>query len=75
MLFDVVEQAFLILSHLEKVVMLAELLYRAFAVRAEAGCDILFRPKPFVEGAVPASVIGFVNQACIEELLKISLDG
>ena len=74
MLLDVFDQAILILAHLEKIIVLAELLDWAFAVRAEAIGDIFFSPESFIECAVPSSISVLVNQLLVIELLKISLN-
>mgnify|MGYP000863211331 CR=1 FL=1 len=74
MLQDVPMQLFLILAHLEEIIVLTQLLDRALAVRAEPADDIFFRPEPFVERAIPTRVVCLVNQLLIEELLKISLN-
>ena len=66
MLQDVPLQLFLILAHLEEIIVLAQLLDRAFAVRAEPADDIFFRPEPFVERAIPSRVVCLVNQLFIE---------
>ena len=71
---DMFDQAILILPHLEKVVVFAELFHRAFAVRTEAIGDIFLRPKPFIKCAVPPSVGSLVNQLVIIKLLKVSLN-
>ena len=74
MLLDVFDQAILILPHLEKVVVLAELLHWAFAVGAEATGDIFLRPKPFIKCAVPPRIVSIVDQLVIIKLLKTSLN-
>ena len=74
MLLDVFDQAFLILPHLEEIVVLAELFDWTFAVGTEAVLDIFFGPEPFIKCAVPSSVISLINQLFIVELLKISLN-
>jgi hypothetical protein len=74
MLLDVIDQAILILPHLEEIVVLADAFDGPFAVRAEAILDILFCPESLVKCAVPASVIIFINQLFIVKFLKISLN-
>ena len=71
MLLNVVDQAILILPHLEEIIVLADAFDWSFTVRAEAIFDILFRPKSLVKRAVPTSVIIFVNQLFIVKFLKI----
>ena len=74
MLPDVFDQAILILAHLEKIIVLTELLDRAFAIGAEAIGDIFLSPKPFIKCAVPSNIVSLVNQLVVIELLKISLN-
>ena len=74
MLLDVFDQAILVLSHLEKVVVFADAFDWPFAVGAEAVLDISFRPESLVECAVPSSVIIFINQLLVIKLLKVSLN-
>ena len=74
MLPDVVDQAILILAHLEKVVVLADTFDGSFAVRAEAILDIFLCPKSLIERAVPSSVIILVNQLLVVKFLKVSLN-
>ena len=74
MLLDVVDQAVLILPHLEEIVVLAELFDWPFAVRAEASLDIFFCPEPLVKRAIPSSIIILINQLFIKKFLKVSLN-
>ena len=74
MLLDVVDQAILILPHLEKVVVFAELARRGVYSPDRARLDIFFGPEPFIERAVPSSVVILINQFLIVELLKVSLN-
>ena len=69
-----VDELVLVLPHFEKIIMLAELLDRAFAVRTNAVGHVFFCPEPLIERAIPARVVGFINQLLIEQLLKVSLD-
>ncbi|MCG3773617.1 MAG: hypothetical protein JW395_0426 [Nitrospira sp.] len=68
---DVVDQAILILAHLEKVVVLADTFDGSFAVRTEAIHDVFLCPKSLIERAVPSSVIIFVNQSFGVKFLKV----
>ncbi len=74
MRLDVLDQAVLILSHLEEVVVLAELFDGALAVRAESVLHVFFSPESFIERAVPTGVRIFINKLLVVELLKISSD-
>ena len=74
MLLDVFDQAVLILPHLEKIIVLAELFNGAFTVGAEATDDIFLSPKSLIERAVPTGVRILINEILVVELLKISLD-
>ena len=71
MLLYVFDQTILILPHLEKIIVFAELLDRAFAFRAEAVLDVSFRPESLVKCAVPSSIVSLVNLLVIIEPLKI----
>ena len=73
-LLDVLDQAVLILPHLEEIVVLADAFDWPFAVRAEAVLDVFFGPKSLIKCAVPSSVISLVNQLFIEKFLKVSLN-
>ena len=74
MLLDVVDQAILILPHLEEIVVLADAFDWPFAVRAEASLNVFLCPKSFVECAIPPSIIIFIYQLFIEKILKILLN-
>ena len=67
-------QLFLILPHLEEVVVFAQALDGTFAIRTESINDIFFRPESFVKCAVPASIVILINQLLIMKLLKVSLN-
>ena len=74
MLLDVLDQAILMLTHLEKVIVLADAFDWPFAVRAQPLDHILFRPESLIKCAVPSSVVSLVNQLVIIKLLKILLN-
>ena len=74
MLFDVFDQAILVMPHFEEVVAFAELFHWAIAVGAEATGDIFLRPKPLIECAVPSNIITSINQLLIIKLLKVLLN-
>ena len=74
MLLDVFDQAFLILPHLEEVVVLADAFDWPFAVRAEAVRHIFFGPESFIKCTVPPSIVILVNQLVSVKLLKVSLN-
>ena len=71
---NVLDQTLLILAHFEEVVVFAQLLDRALAVRTEPIVNVFFSPESLVECAVPASIFILVNQLPVEELLKVSLN-
>ena len=66
-------QSILELAHAKKVIMLTYLLQWPPAIWAEALVHILFRPKSFVEGAVPATIFCLVNQSFVIEGLQTAL--
>ena len=74
MLFDVVDQPVLILSHLEEVALLLQLFDGAVAIRAAAVHEILFREIAFIGNAIPTFVGGGVNQIAVVEILQNLLD-
>ena len=74
MSLDVFDQPVLVLAHLEEVVALAESFDRPLAVRTQPIHDILLRPEPLVEGAVPAGVVGAVDQILVKQRLERLLD-
>ena len=61
------------LAHAEKIITLTYLLHWSLAIWAEALLHILFRPKSFVEGAVPSGVFRLVNQPFVIEGLQTAL--
>ena len=71
---DVVDQPFLILPHLEKIIVLTQSFDGTFTIRTEAIGDILFRPEPLIVRAIPSRVVCLVNQLFIVQLLKVSLN-
>ena len=71
---DVVDQPILILPHLKKVVVFAEAFDGAFTIGTQSVNDIFLRPEPFVERAVPSSIVSLINQLFIVKLLKVSLN-
>src|SRR5205807_9939028 len=77
MILDVRDETVLILAHPEEVVALAQPLDWPLTIRAEPLHDILFGPETLVEGAVPAGVVGSVDQLLVvegrERLLDVSL--
>ena len=74
MLFDVVDEAVLILSHLEEIVVFADAFDWPVTVRAEAILDVFFGPESLVERAVPSSVVILINLLFIEKFLKVLLN-
>ena len=66
-------KAILVLAHPEKIIALAYLFHWSLAIGAEALLHILFRPKSFVEGAVPSGVVCLVNQPLVIECLQTAL--
>ena len=74
MLFDVVDEAVLILSHLEEIVVFADAFDWPVTVRAEAILDVFFGQESLVERAVPSSVVILINLLFIEKFLKVLLN-
>ena len=58
MLFDVVDEPVLILTHFEEVALLFQLFNGAVAIRAAAVHEILFREIAFIGNAIPAFIGG-----------------
>ena len=71
---DLIDQPLLILPHLEELIVLAEPINRAFAIRTESIGHVFFRPKALIERAVPACIRILVDQSLVEKLLKVSLN-
>ena len=73
MILDVFHKPVLVPAHLEEVVALRETFDRPVTFRAQALHDITFGPEAFVKGAVPAAVVGLINQLLVIEGLQIAL--
>ena len=74
MLLDVVDQAVLILTHFEEVIVLADAFDWPFTIRAEASLNVFLCPESFVECAIPPSITIFIYQIFTEKILKILLN-
>ena len=74
MLLDVVDQAVLILTHFEEVIVLADAFDWPFTIRAETSLNVFLCPESFVGCAIPSSIIIFIYQIFTENIVKILLN-